>query len=192
MPGDLKYVDLSGDGYVNKVSGSTEDKTVIGCSRPDFEGGFATRLSWKGLKLSVQGTFSHGAQKIWMGEANMFNMAENQNTQSTALKRWTPENPSNKYPSIRYNFYYNDFGDNAVYDASYVKIQNINLEYSLPRHWVDKTRISVMSAYLPLQIMCIPLLLIRVLLRSLSVRMRSKALLSITICIRQREHLISE
>ena len=73
-----------------------------------------------------------------MGEANMFNMAENQNTQSTALKRWTPENPSNKYPSIRY---YNDFGDNAVYDASYVKIQNINLEYSLPRHWVDKTRI---------------------------------------------------
>jgi len=76
-----------------------------------------------------------------MGEANMFNMAENQNTQSTALKRWTPENPSNKYPSIRYNFYYNDFGDNAVYDASYVKIQNINLEYSLPRHWVDKTRI---------------------------------------------------
>jgi len=96
---------------------------------------------WKGLKLSVQGTFSHGAQKIWMGEANMFNMAENQNTQSTALKRWTPENPSNKYPSIRYNFYYNDFGDNAVYDASYVKIQNINLEYSLPRHWVDKTRI---------------------------------------------------
>ena len=93
MPGDLKYVDLSGDGYVNKVSGSTEDKTVIGCSRPDFEGGFATRLSWKGLKLSVQGTFSHGAQKIWMGEANMFNMAENQNTQSTALKRWTTENP---------------------------------------------------------------------------------------------------
>ena len=122
MPGDLKYVDLSGDGYVNKVSGSTEDKTVIGCSRPDFEGGFATRLSWKGLKLSVQGTFSHGAQKIWMGEANMFNMAENQNTQSTALKRWTPENPSNKYPSIRYNFYYNDFGDNAVYDLSLIHI----------------------------------------------------------------------
>ena len=26
MPGDLKYVDLSGDGYVNKVSGSTKIK----------------------------------------------------------------------------------------------------------------------------------------------------------------------
>ena len=34
MPGDLKYVDLSGDGYVNKVSGSTEDKTVIGVPGP--------------------------------------------------------------------------------------------------------------------------------------------------------------
>lgn len=141
MPGDLKYVDLSGDGYVNKVYGFNEDKTVIGCSRPDFEGGFATRLSWKGLTLSVQGTFSHGAQKIWTGEANMFNMAENANALTTALKRWTPENPSNKYPSLRYNFYYNDFADNAVYDASYVKIQNINLEYRLPHHWVNKTKV---------------------------------------------------
>lgn len=141
MPGDLKYVDLSGDGYVNKVYGFYEDKTVIGCSRPDFEGGFASRLSWKGLTLSVQGTFSHGAQKIWMGEANMFNMAEHANTLTTALKRWTPENPSNKYPSIRYNFYYNDFGDNAVYDASYVKIQNVNLEWRLPERWVNKTRV---------------------------------------------------
>lgn len=140
MPGDLKYVDLSGDGYVNKVFGFYEDKTVIGCSRPDFEGGFASRLSWKGLTLSIQGTFSHGAQKIWMGEANMFNMAEHANTLTTALKRWTPENPSNKYPSLRYNFYYNDFGDNAVYNASYVKIQNINLEYRLPQHWINKTK----------------------------------------------------
>lgn len=47
MPGDLKYVDLSGDGYVNKVSGSTEDKTVIGCSRPDFEGVWLPVWSWK-------------------------------------------------------------------------------------------------------------------------------------------------
>ena len=141
MPGDLKYVDMTNDGYVNKSIGIYEDKTVIGCSRPDFEGGFATRLSWKGFTLSVQGTFSHGAQKIWMGEATMFSLAENANVLTTALKRWTPENPSNKYPSVRYNAYYNDFADNAVYDASYVKIQNVNLEYRLPQNWINKTKV---------------------------------------------------
>lgn len=59
----MKFVDQDGDGRVNKVYGNHEDKIVLGCSRPDFEGGFNTRLSWKGLTLSVQGTFSYGAQK---------------------------------------------------------------------------------------------------------------------------------
>lgn len=141
LPGDVKYVDLSGDGYVNKAYGNTDDKTVLGCSRPDFEGGFATRLSWKGFNLSIQGTFSHGAKKIWTAEANMFNMSLENNTMTTALKRWTPENPTNKYPSVRYSFYYNDFADNAVYDASFVKIQNVNLEYRFPQRWLERTKV---------------------------------------------------
>lgn len=141
MPGDLKFVDQNNDGYVNKTYGSNEDKKVIGCSRPDFEGGLNTRLSWKGLTLSMQATFSYGAQKAWDAEAKMFSMTENANTMKTALKRWTPENPSDKYPSVRYSFYYNDFTDASVYDASYLKIQNINLEYRLPQYIVNKTKI---------------------------------------------------
>lgn len=141
MPGDVKYVDMTGDGYVNKTYGNNEDKTILGCSRPDFEGGFATRLSWRGFNLSIQGTFSHGAQKIWDAEAKMFNMSLESNTMTTALKRWTPSNPNNKYPSVRYNFYYNDFGSNAVYDASFVKIQNVNLEYELPKRWINRTKV---------------------------------------------------
>ncbi len=63
IPGDLKFVDQDGDGRVNKVYGNHEDKIVLGCSRPDFEGGFNTRLSWKGFTLSIQGTFSYGDHK---------------------------------------------------------------------------------------------------------------------------------
>lgn len=143
IPGDLKFVDQDGDGRVNKVYGNHEDKIVLGCSRPDFEGGFNTRLSWKGLTLSVQGTFSYGAQKAWTAEANQFCFASTgtANVLDVALKRWTPENPDSNYPCVRLDFYNNDFTDFSVYNASYLKIQNINLEYRFPKYIVDKTKI---------------------------------------------------
>ena len=52
IPGDLKYVDQNGDGWVNIATNAKDDRVVLGCSRPDFEGGLSTRLSWKGLTLS--------------------------------------------------------------------------------------------------------------------------------------------
>ena len=143
IPGDLKFVDQDGDGRVNKVYGNHEDKIVLGCSRPDFEGGFNTRLSWKGFTLSVQGTFSYGAQKAWTAEANQFCFASTgtANVLDVALKRWTPENPDSNYPCVRLDFYNNDFTDFSVYNASYLKIQNVNLEYRFPKYIVDKTKI---------------------------------------------------
>lgn len=143
IPGDLKFVDQNGDGYVNKVYGNHEDKVVLGCSRPKFEGGLNTRLTWKGLTLSIQGSFSYGAKKAWTAEGNQFNFSSYSpaNVLDVALKRWTPENRKSKYPCVRLDFYNNDFTDFAIHDASYLKIQNINLEYRLPRNLVKKTMI---------------------------------------------------
>lgn len=143
IPGDLKFVDQNGDGYVNKVYGNHEDKVVLGCSRPKFEGGLNTRLTWKGLTLSIQGSFSYGAKKAWTAEGNQFNFSSYSpaNVLDVALKRWTPENRESKYPCVRLDFYNNDFTDFAIHDASYLKIQNINLEYRLPRNLVKKTMI---------------------------------------------------
>ena len=57
------------------------------------------------------------------------------------MKRWTPENPTSNYPCVRLDFYNNDFTDFSVYNASYLKIQNVNLEYRFPKHIVEKTKI---------------------------------------------------
>lgn len=143
IPGDLKFVDQDGDGRVNRDYGNLDDKVVLGCSRPDFEGGFNTRLRWKGLTLSVQGTFSYGAKKAWLSEANQFTFSSvgTVNVLDVALKRWTPENPTSNYPCVRIDFLNTDFTDFSVHDASYLKVQNINLEYKLPESIVRKTKI---------------------------------------------------
>ena len=78
-----------------------------------------------------------------MAEENQFNFSSYSpnNVLDVALKRWTPENPNSKYPCVRLDFYNNDFTDFSIHDASYLKIQNINLEYRVPAHIIQKTRV---------------------------------------------------
>ena len=143
IPGDLKLVDQNGDGRVNVTRGNYEDMVILGCSRPDFEGGFNTRLSWKGFSFSLQATYSYGAQKIWSAYGNQFQFAAANpgNVLDVALNRWTPENPNNEYPCMRLNHYANYFTDFVVFDASYLKISNVNLTYRLPQKLIERTKI---------------------------------------------------
>lgn len=141
-PGDIKFVDLSGDGRVNFDYQADEDKTVLGSSVPDFSGGVSLRASWKGFSLSVQGSFSYGNMKSWDGEGKQFNMSWStpSNLLDIALKRWTPENPTSKYPKMKIeNKLSSYFSDFYLHDASYFKIQNLNLNYSVPSKIVEKT-----------------------------------------------------
>jgi len=140
-PGDIKFVDLNGDGRVNFDYQSDEDKTVLGSSVPDFSGGVFLRASWKGLSLSVQGSFSYGNMKSWDGEGKQFNMSWStpSNLLDIALKRWTPEHPTSKYPKMKIeNKLSSYFSDFYLHDASYFKIQNLNLNYSVPSKIVEK------------------------------------------------------
>lgn len=136
IPGDIKYVDMNGDEYVDFTNIRTsEDRTVLGSSNPDFTGGFNTSFSYKNWNLGVHGTFSYGGKKYWSALPKQFTMTAStpKNVLNVALERWTPENPNARYPQIRVNntnmSYFSDF---FLYDAHFLKIQNISLSYRLP------------------------------------------------------------
>jgi TonB-linked SusC/RagA family outer membrane protein len=141
-PGDVKYVDINGDGWVNTKYGINEDKTILGNSRPDYEGGFGTRIIYKNFTFALQGTFSHGAKKYWraVGLQFRFNSRTPKNLMDVALKRWTPENPTNEYPSLKMGGSDYNFNDFYVYDASYIKIQNINITYKIPESLLKRMK----------------------------------------------------
>ncbi len=141
-PGDIKYCDLNGDGYVDLANVRTSaDRTVLGTSLPNFTGGFNTSFNYKNWNLGIHGTFSYGGKKYWAAMSKQFTIEPTtpKNLLNIALKRWTPENPSNKYPKIRLvnnnSTYFSDF---FLYDASFLKIQNISLSYRLPGEWLKK------------------------------------------------------
>ena len=62
---------------------------------------------------------------------------QRQNYSKEVLERWTPDNPTNKFPSGFYSAYYG--GDDWLLEkVSFVRCKNITLGYSFPHKWIHK------------------------------------------------------
>lgn len=101
--------------------------------QPDFQGGFNTRLAYKGFDLSVVGTFKSGGLVIATpyGANGYLNLLSGRRGQIQA-DYWTPENTDAKYPKPGgiggdQPKYLNSL---SYFDASFVKIRTISLGYN--------------------------------------------------------------
>jgi TonB-linked SusC/RagA family outer membrane protein len=136
-PGMIKYVDIDGDG---QISGA--DRTTIGNATPDFNFGFNPSLSYKKLSVSMTIFGSYGGELInlnrWMVGSNHANTAFN-SLKDAYLGRWNGEGTSNLYPKLTTNAVrlQQRVPDWMVEDASFVRLQNINIGYTfaLPKRF---------------------------------------------------------
>jgi TonB-dependent starch-binding outer membrane protein SusC len=143
-PGDIRFRDITGPDGVPDGKVTTLDQTVIGNAQPELSGGFTNTLEYKGLSLSALFTYSVGNDLRWGTQSSTINIGttfNGENKLATILNRWTPQNPSNQ-PRVVYG----DPNNNArissfyVYDASYLRLKNLHLSYTLPASLVEKTR----------------------------------------------------
>jgi TonB-linked SusC/RagA family outer membrane protein len=118
-PGEIKYLDISGpDGKPDGVV-DDKDRTIIGNPNPKFIYSFNTQMNYKGFDLTAQLYGVYGN--------DIFDF---QNwSPSRQLQRWTPDNPTNKYPSVKDNRGYRA-SDWFVTKGSFLRIQNITLGYN--------------------------------------------------------------
>ena len=131
-PGDVHYVDQNGDGYINDA-----DRVVLGDSFPDFSWSFGNTFSYKNLDLYV---FFEGVQGVEMLNGNLidnyFPLSFRRNKFSELyLNRWTPENPTNQYPSFVDPLAHGRkvVNSRTLSDASYVRLKTIRLSYTFPK-----------------------------------------------------------
>lgn len=142
-PGNPYYEDINGDGVVN-----SDDQTVIGNSQPKFTYGFNTSLKWKNLDFFVNIAGSYG-NKLYNGLAvRMTKFTGFYNCLSSVAARWTPSNPSNTIQKAS-----NDItivsDDRFVEDASYLRVKNIQIGYTVPVKQITKD--AKVRLYLSLQ-----------------------------------------
>ncbi len=144
--GDRKYRDINDDGKID-----ANDRTILGSAQPHFTFGFNNNLSYKNFDLSF---FFQGSQGNKMANFNSFNLlnftGQNNVLAEAGLNRWTPENHENKYPrALAYgSLDVGIFSSAIVEDASYVRLKNVSLSYTLPRQILQRAKIQQVRIYI--------------------------------------------
>ncbi|MGQ8338248.1 SusC/RagA family TonB-linked outer membrane protein [Sunxiuqinia sp. A32] len=149
-PGDIKFRDINDDKTIN-----ADDRTIIGKPIPDLTWGLTSNLKVKDFTLDIVMQGVQGVDKLNANLANsMFpnNFRQNRIAEPL-LERWTPENPTNKYPS-----FVNPLASGGtsalvssltVEDASYIRLQSVRLGYNVPVN--DLKMFSKLSLYVTAQ-----------------------------------------
>ncbi len=145
-PGDFQYADLSGpagvpDGVINAL-----DRTVIGNPYPELIYNFNGSLGYKGFDLNVLFEGLSGLDRVLNDNGQLPFEGDRNNSLSYWIDRWTPTNPSTKLPRI-------GGANNAVLssfyieDASYLRMRNLELGYTLPTTFTKKYGVSKFRIY---------------------------------------------
>lgn len=132
-PGDFKYIDQNGDGVLD-----TKDKVFQGYKTPRYYWSWRNEFTFfKNLSLSFM-MYSH------VGQYGTFNRAANTGGMYDRytivdIPRWTADNPTNDYARIGST----NKGSNYV-KKTFVRMENITLSYSVPKHLLKKIAVQNM------------------------------------------------
>ncbi len=134
--GDALWYDKDGN-ITNELR--EEDKVMIGKSQyAPWQGGFGTSLSWKGLSLSTQ--FSWVADRYMINNDRYFNESNGRfasyNQSRRLLDRWKEPGDITDIPR---HGEYTEFDSRLLEDASFLRLKNLMLSYSLPSDLLKKT-----------------------------------------------------
>ncbi|MGI6073829.1 MAG: SusC/RagA family TonB-linked outer membrane protein [Fermentimonas sp.] len=144
-PGDLRFVDVNGDGIVN-----ADDRTDIGNPFPKFSYGLNFAFDYKGFDFQAlfQGTYGNkimNAKKIDMNSGvGWYNAPAD-----LMEKAWSPTNPTNEQFQINTDNTNNlQVSDWLVEDGSYFRLKNLQIGYSLPRNIFPENTVSNLRLWL--------------------------------------------
>ena len=151
QPGDVVYKDMNGDGVVNNY-----DRAAIGNPRtPEIQYGIPVGLSYKGFDFSMlwQGSALCSVQlsgpAVW--DFPLYDQSRIGKVRRMHLNRWTPETAATAtYPALHYGIHNNNkqqYSSLFLYDATYIRLKNVEIGYTLPKAWTSKAGIQSVRIY---------------------------------------------
>ncbi|GGB80546.1 SusC/RagA family TonB-linked outer membrane protein [Flavobacterium suaedae] len=139
QPGDIRFVDVNGDGVID-----TNDRTDIGDPIPDATMGFNLNFEYKGFDFSAYAFASLGNDMLRNYERTLTDV----NRHRYVLDRWTGEGTSNTVPRVTTAATSNNvLSDYYVEDASYCRIQTVQLGYTINPDFTKKALITKLRFY---------------------------------------------
>ena len=131
IPGAPRWKDDNNDGKID-----ANDRVILGKSFPDFTFGLNNSFAYGPFNLSifVDGSQGFSLFNYQVVDALYPNDPYRNRLAAPLLNRWTPQNPTNAWPSsVDYTKYGGGMVNNyTVTDASFIRIKNLQFSYRLP------------------------------------------------------------
>ncbi|WP_315387029.1 TonB-dependent receptor [Hoylesella shahii] len=151
--GDVRFEDLDGNNRIDigdNTLANPGDRKIIGNSTPRFAFGITAGLEYKGIDFEMfwQGIgkrdwFPGSGSAAYWGFTN-----EWQTPLTTSLDYWTPENTNAFFPRLGWaNGGNRNTSTRYLQNASYCRLKNVTLGYTLPRNILDKIGVSRLRVY---------------------------------------------
>ncbi len=135
-PGDLKIKDISGDGKIDD-----NDRTYISGKYPTFQYSVNLGANWKSFDFGAQFYGSEG-QKTYVTGWGIEPFRQGSVPTTDWRNRWTPTNPTNTMPKIYvadgYAPVQNYRSTYFLKDASFVRLKNVQVGYTMPLNLISK------------------------------------------------------
>lgn len=146
-PGRFKYMDMNADDTI-----TAEDKTFLGSPNPKFTYGFNFNAAYKGFDLSVYLYGVEGREAInytkWF--TDFYPSFAGGKSKDALYKSWLPTRTNTNVPIAENAASFSTTGQiNSYYveDASYLRLKNLVLGYTLPRSVLSRYRIDRVRLY---------------------------------------------
>lgn len=148
QPGDIKYVDVNGDGVAD-----SNDMTYLGNGNiPEIVYGINGSLNWKNLDFSFLFQGAARAQVYLKGGIIQPYFNQGNLPQLWVDESWTKDRPNARYPRLAqstHNIPNTDISavQTYLYDASYLRLKNIEIGFTFPKKWLNHLAVSGLRVY---------------------------------------------
>lgn len=143
-PGDLKFVDVNGDGEITQ-----EDRTMIGNPTPDFTYGLSLNLNYHNFDLGVEmmGVYGNEIYRTWDDPTYA-----QLNYLTQRMDRWNGEGTSNWEPILNPSRSINLINSNYfIEDGSFFRIRNVQLGYTFETEFLQRVYLKSLRLFANVQ-----------------------------------------
>ena len=143
-PGDLKFVDVDGNGEITPA-----DRTMIGNPTPDVTYGINLNVGYKNWELGIDmmGQAGNEIYRTW----DNYNWSQF-NFMKQRLDRWHGEGTSNSQPLLNMKHTINNLNSEYyIEDGSFFRIRNVQLAYNFDKTLLSKIGVQALKLYANVQ-----------------------------------------
>lgn len=150
-PGDIKYLDVDGDGAIT----SKDEKALGGTVNPEIVYGFGATARYKNVDFNIFFQGNGRTYRFIGGVVSNFLPGSSQGSLGNILTnytdRWQPDDPRQDafYPRLSYGANTNNSQNSTWWlrNMGMLRVKDVEIGYALPKHWVNSIGLANIRVY---------------------------------------------